>query len=301
MWIVRGASDGPEFHLMGGQHGVEVNGCAALMAFVQEIDVHAMAGTLRVVPVAFSACVFAGLQYPRMPDGVEDNLNRVWPGHAEGNQLERLAWAIWSHGLSTAQYCVDVHAWSRHISPAALCGADSEPSLALAHATGLPLIRVNSAASSPQRGYAPLMARHIGAAKAACAIELRGQYVVHADQIELGKVVFHRVLAHVGMLEGGDAQAAVPQVDAAEARVPVESPVDGFLHARVDPGDTVTAGQVLGTVYSNEAVASPVTSPVAGVVCSIGVHHGGPPGDRTASALVRRGQQVACVVASEIE
>jgi len=61
LFFLRGREDGPVFHLLAGQHGNELNGCAAVDVFIEELDLSELKGTVLAVPVANPVCVAQGV------------------------------------------------------------------------------------------------------------------------------------------------------------------------------------------------------------------------------------------------
>jgi len=61
LFVLRGREDGPVFHLLAGQHGNELNGCAAVDVFIEELDLSELKGTVLAVPVANPVCVAQGV------------------------------------------------------------------------------------------------------------------------------------------------------------------------------------------------------------------------------------------------
>ena len=258
------------FHLLAGQHGNELNGCAAVDAFIEELDLSELKGTVLAVPVANPVCVAQGRQYPDFDDGLQKNMNLLWPGGPDGTYIERLAWAIWENDLSDADWCLDVHSWKRWQAPAALFSREGDKLVPMGKASGLSVVRMTDAYPPDKYvGFAPTVARRMGHA-IGYAIELSGQQRVFPDQVELGCRVMRNLLKHAGMLPG---EPHIPrQVNIAEASgVDVRSPSDGVLLPLVMPGDEVAEGHPFARLMRLDTGTSDLlTSPVDGVVFKLG-------------------------------
>ncbi len=108
--IVRGVQAGPTIALIAGTHGSEVAPIVALQRVRALIDPAAMRGTVLIVHVANMPSFLGRTIYYSPIDG--KNLNRVYPGKADGTVSERIAYAITNQIIERADYLVDMHATS---------------------------------------------------------------------------------------------------------------------------------------------------------------------------------------------
>ena len=298
-YVVRGKSDGPVFHLLAGQHGVELNGCAAVEAFVNLLDPEALSGTVLAVPVANPVSAARGEQYPDLGEGVDNNMNLLWPGDPEGTFIARLADAIWRNGLSTCDWCLDVHSWNRGAAPTGLLSSESDELVAFGKATGLLFLRITE--MLPPEGYAhcgPTVARRQGHA-IGCCVELSGQYLIYPDQVEVGVGVLANLLKHAGMLPG---EPAIPerQINLVDAEsIEMKSPADALIQQCVPLGEAVKAGEPIARLWRFDTGRPEwLVSPVDG-----GLHDFGALDqmkseklyDRAMASAVRAGEHVATV------
>jgi predicted deacylase len=108
-------SGDPTVYVQAAQHGREVNGVEVLrrvheelLAAEEELD-----GTLVAVPVA-DPLTFDRVSYTTPPslDASNANMNRVWPGDAEGTVHQRMAARLWEF-VREADAIVDLHTGSR--------------------------------------------------------------------------------------------------------------------------------------------------------------------------------------------
>ena len=105
--VLHGGRPGPVLALIAGTHGAEVAPIVALQRVRQAVDPRRLAGTLVLVHVANPPSFFGRTIYYG-PDG--RNLNRVYPGRADGTISARIAHAITREVLRRADYVVDMHA-----------------------------------------------------------------------------------------------------------------------------------------------------------------------------------------------
>jgi len=106
--VVRGARGGPVVAFIAGTHGAEVQPVLALQRVRRRLDPVQLKGTVVLVHVANPPSYFGRTVYYSPVDG--KNLNRVYPGRADGTVSERLAYAITHEVIAKADYVVDLHA-----------------------------------------------------------------------------------------------------------------------------------------------------------------------------------------------
>jgi len=106
MFVVNGSSPGPKLWVQGGIHGDEHEGPQAIIRLAREIDPDKLKGVLIAVPVvntlAFEAC-----QRTSPVDNID--LNRVFPGKADGFISEQIAYNIFNEIKANADFLVDLH------------------------------------------------------------------------------------------------------------------------------------------------------------------------------------------------
>jgi uncharacterized protein len=105
--IVRGAKPGPVLALVAGTHGAEYPPVLALQRLRASIDPRVLAGTIVMVHVA-NMPAFLGRSIYYTP-GDRKNLNRVFPGKADGTISERIAFVLTRDVITKADYLIDLH------------------------------------------------------------------------------------------------------------------------------------------------------------------------------------------------
>lgn len=101
-----GRGDGPRLGLIAGIHGDEPLGVETIRRFVAELDPATFSGSLFVLPVA-NPYAFQALTRNTTID--MNNLNRIFPGDADGMLSEQLAHAIVETILPNCDYLIDFH------------------------------------------------------------------------------------------------------------------------------------------------------------------------------------------------
>ena len=105
--IINGTKPGPVLTLNAGIHGTEYVPVIALQRIRQEIDPDELSGTLILVHVA-NIPSFQGRDVYSNPIDFK-NLNRVYPGKADGTFSERLALTLTNEIISKSDYYIDLH------------------------------------------------------------------------------------------------------------------------------------------------------------------------------------------------
>lgn len=105
--VIHGAQAGPVLALIAGTHGYEYPPITALQRLRESIDPGTVSGTVILVHVANPPSFLGRTIYTSPADG--KNLNRVYPGKADGTVSERIAHAITRQVIERADYLVDMH------------------------------------------------------------------------------------------------------------------------------------------------------------------------------------------------
>jgi predicted deacylase len=105
--IVHGAKPGPVLALIAGTHGMEYAPIIALQRLRTAIDPRSLSGTVVMVHVANMPSFLGRTIYYSPADG--KNLNRVFPGRADGTLSERIADTLTREVIARATHVVDIH------------------------------------------------------------------------------------------------------------------------------------------------------------------------------------------------
>ncbi len=105
--IINGMKSGPKLALVAGSHGTEYASIIALEKLAQSISPPALSGTLIIVPLINLASFSQKVPHVNPIDG--KNMNRMFPGNAEGTQTERALWAIGRQVVASCDYLIDLH------------------------------------------------------------------------------------------------------------------------------------------------------------------------------------------------
>jgi predicted deacylase len=263
----RGQEDGPTIVVLGGVHGDEYEGMAAVRAVFARLDPMVLRGTFLGVPVC-NPPAFAAATRESPVDGL--NLARIFPGRPDGSVSERIAAALTTRVLANADFLIDLHSSGSRMSMPLLVGyaAGENPaarqSREAALRFGTPVIwghervAAGRSLSGPHAAGVPWL-----------YTECPSGGWLHQEIAETYANGVLNVMRHLGMIPGGAAVAAIDHEFVGDGDVDqsLAVPVDGFLTTRVQLLDRVAAGDLLGTVEDARGeVIAEMRAPVDGVV-----------------------------------
>lgn len=248
--IVRGRAAGPVLALIGGTHGSEVAPIIALQRVRAGLDPAELRGTLIIVHVANLPSFLGRTIYYSPID--RKNLNRMYPGRADGTVSQRIAHAITTEIIERADYLVDMHSGDGNESLRPYLywnklGADARvDSLAkeMALAWGNEHIIVDTTRTrDPANSIYTQNTAHLRG-KPALTTENGYLGLPVPAMIEKNVEGAFRLMRHLGMLPGPVTRTEAP-VYLGKYEV-LTSPGTGVWHATVERGHTVAAGAVIG-------------------------------------------------------
>lgn len=110
--IIRGSQPGPTIVITAGIHAAEYPGIKAALELSYDLDFSTITGTVIIVAMANAAGFWrrsnSMIPSPYTSTGTDQNLNRIFPGNAQGSPDERLAAALFAL-IETADYYIDLH------------------------------------------------------------------------------------------------------------------------------------------------------------------------------------------------
>ena len=274
--VINGAKSGTKLALVAGSHGTEYASIIALEKLAQIVAPPELSGTLIIVPLVNLASFAQKVPHLNPIDG--KNMNRMYPGSADGTQSERASWAIGRQVVEQCDYLIDLHGGDldenmRRYSYWPVTGNDKLDATTreMALAFGLDHIVI-------QKNQGPAAA---------------GATTISRFATDLGKPTVIAEAGHAGTTDAADVDALIQGSEnvmrylkmlPGDAK-PVDHPVwigtittvrsdqDGIFYPLVVPEAYVTQGMRVGYVtdYFGNKLAD-VVSPVSGVVvyvCSV--------------------------------
>src|SRR5438046_3823315 len=267
---VSGASDGPTVLVTAGIHAAEYTGIEAAIRIGRAIDPTQVRGTILVIPLLNRPGFYERSIYVNPEDN--DNLNRLFPGKAEGTWGERFAHRLLSEIVTKCDNAIDLHAGDliedlvpfviyRETQNAAL----DERIKAMANAYGARWA-VKSAPTGERPGTLMAVAALNGIAAMLAESGGRGQLIEEDVARHVAGVT--NILRTIGALSGRPDRVEPPTV--VKSFEWLRSPVEGIFHSHVRVDQIVKPRELLGdmTDLVGEPLAA-MTAPLGGVILFI--------------------------------
>jgi predicted deacylase len=274
--VINGAKPGPTLAVVAGAHGTEYASIIALENLAQAVDPAELSGTLIVLPLINLASFAQKVPHLNPVDG--KNMNRMYPGRADGTQTERASWNIARQVIDKADYLIDLHGGDldenlRRYAYLPQTGKEQldSASRGMVMAFGLDHIILQKNATPAVPGATSISRFAEDQGKPTIIAEAGHGGTTDAADIDSLVRGCRNVMRHLKMLPG--------------AVTPVEHPVwigqittvrsdrDGIFYPLVVPEAYVARGMIVGYVtdYFGNKLAD-VTAPLSGVVtyiCSV--------------------------------
>jgi uncharacterized protein len=262
VYVARGATPGPTLCLTAGVHGDELNGVEVARRAFAEIDPGELRGTVIALPTINAEGVRTGNRY--LPD--RRDLNRSFPGNADGSVASVIAHAVFTKVLGHCDALVDLHTASNNRSNVPQIRADlSTPAIRdLAIHFGIGIVVGGKGPDGSLRGESA------GAGITAIIYEAGGPLRFEEEEIDRGMRGVHNVMAFLDMTD--QAQQTIPEnrIYQRSKWVRAGRGQGGYFFPTAKPGDVVKTGDSLGKVIdplTDEAyeVVAPLDGEVIGM------------------------------------
>jgi predicted deacylase len=277
MWLINGEVEGPTLVVTGGVHAAEYASIAAALELGRSLDPAKLRGRAIVVPVMNIPAFTARSIYVFPLDG--RNLNRVFPGDADGTASEQLADWVFRNVISQADFYVDLHGGDliEALVPFTIFfKSGNEPvdrmSLEMARIFGIPYLVCSETPGSTfcaaSRAGIPSILPESG-----------GQGIWMPEDVARLTGGLERLMLYLKMIAGA-APEPTP-FTLLERFVWLRSDHAGCWYPAVPVGEAVTAGQNLGCVKDFEGnvlqtAVSPADGNVLFIVTSLAINQGDP-------------------------
>jgi predicted deacylase len=263
--VVLKNGSGPTLLLVSGTHGDEYEGQVALCNLVKSLDPARIRGRVIILPAANFPAAMVGRRTSPIDEG---NLNRLFPGDADGTVTEQIAYHIEHELIPMADLVCDLHSGGSSLMyvPSALFGGwqrdgSTADGVAALKAFGSPIAYV---AEQNQGGAKTLSG---GAARngiVCLGTEAGGSGHVTRSALRMVERGVNNVLVHMGMLPESDRIAPDGPTRFLEVGGPyyfVYAPDPGLFEPLVELGDMVRAGQLAARIHTPETPwAEPITA-----------------------------------------
>jgi hypothetical protein len=236
--------------IVAGVHGNENEGVACVDDALEQLE--PTRGTLVGVPVAHPAALRAGTR--RGPDDVD--LNRVYPGTANGGSSERAAHELWSQIEGHADAVLTLHSWhaAGATTPYVEHAVGDAEGHAFAHALGIPFVE----AWEWPHGLLPAVATRAGIV--AAEVELGGLGAQTPAMLGVGIAAVAGAMGHLGMRA-----PATPAGGRDVRRHSLTAPSEGRVRQLVALGSAISAGDPVAELRALDgSVLETLASPCHG-------------------------------------
>lgn len=264
---------GPTVYLQAAQHGIELNGTAALRRLHERLLEAELAGTVIAVPVA-NTLAFDHDSYvtPQAVDAVNPNFNRVWPGSDDGTLQERTVASLWGL-VEAADVVVDLHSGTADMLEHVRFQNGERESRRLASVFGADYLMTDPEPDRSLEEYTGTLRTAARLAGTTVVVpELSNSRQVDLEAAKRGADGIENVLGELGMLrvEPPDPPSQTVLYDdggrVGADRSGLFEPAPG-----VEVGDRVTEREELGTLYCPATFErrQSVTATTSGVIYSL--------------------------------
>jgi uncharacterized protein len=277
VFAINGSKDGPRLVITGGIHGAEYASVEAALQLGRRYQPQDISGQLVIIPVANIPAFRARSIYVCPLDGI--NLNRVFPGKADGGKTARLAYWLFEQVIKDADFYIDMHGGDlvEALAPFTIYSesgnaAIDEKSRQFAVAFGIKdIVKSKSSGST--------IAAAAAAGVPSILTEAGGQGIWTPDLVKTHVDGVERVLRWLNMVQGSQPVELPTRV--LNQFLWLSSEATGFYYPMVNIGDKVSQGQRLGTITNLEGVLlqdviSPADGEILFLVSSLSINQGDP-------------------------
>jgi predicted deacylase len=239
--VFRGKRDGPTLFISAAVHGDELNGIEIIRRLMNRKNFEIIRGTVIAVPMVNVYGVVNQSRY--MPD--RRDLNRSFPGSAQGSLAARVAHIFLTEIVNQCDYGIDLHTGAIHRSNLPQIRADlsDEKTKELALAFGVPVVLNASIIDGSLRASAVANNTKVLLYEAGEALRF------DEFSIRAGIKGVTNVLKNLGMIrKTAKKKTTIPYI--ANSSGWLRANASGFVHQKITLGDQVISGDILAEIGS---------------------------------------------------
>ncbi|MHC3941819.1 N(2)-acetyl-L-2,4-diaminobutanoate deacetylase DoeB [Paenochrobactrum sp. BZR 201-1] len=242
-------NEGPTALLTGANHGDEYEGPAALFELAQTIDPAEVNGRIIIVPALNYPAFCAGTRTSPIDRG---NLNRSFPGRADGTVTEKIADYVTRYLIPLADIVLDFHSGGKTLDFLPYAAAHELPNkdqeancFAAVQAFNAPfsmkMLEIDAV------GMLDTTVEEMG--KVFVTTELGGAGTATATSIEIARKGTCNILRHVGILKGNIDIRPSQWLDMPSDDCFTFAQNDGLIAFNCNLGDKVKKGATIARIY----------------------------------------------------
>ena len=236
--VIRGERPGKTLCLTAAVHGDELNGIEIVRRVMYDIKPENLSGNIIGIPIVNLQGFQRGSRY--LSD--RRDLNRFFPGEADGSLASRIAHSLFTEVITHCDKLIDMHTGSLRRTNMPQIRADMRNKDVATFTEGFGKIAVIHTAGSPGMLRAAALEHGIPAATLEVGESLR----IQEDQIEMGVSSINRVLEREGMysrlFSWGEPEPVYYQSSW------IRADRGGILFSKKELGDMIDMDEVLGTI-----------------------------------------------------
>ncbi len=251
--------EGPTAFFSSGNHGDEYEGQIAVTNLIKWLEPSMIRGRVILLPMANFPAALAGRRVSPIDDV---NMNRVFPGDADGTVTRQIAHFIDSELIPLADLVIDLHSGGSSLNyiPTALAKQSDDPALyqkqlAALRAFGAPFTYIQGGRQQGQGADQTLGAGAERRGAIALGTELGGAGAVNASGLAIAERGLRNLLVHLGIL--GREHWVEPPVptrflDVRGPEMYLYAPENGVFEPLVELGDSVAPGTPAARIHFPE-------------------------------------------------
>lgn len=251
--IIHGKKEGPRLFISAAIHGDELNGVEIIRRLLKQKTLQNIRGTLIAIPIVN---MFGLIQHSRyLPD--RRDLNRSFPGSAQGPLASRLANIFTELIIKQCTHGIDLHtgALHRHNLPQIRADLDDDETKSLARAFGVPvLLNSNLRDGSLREAAAELGVK---------TLLYEAGEALRFDELSINaglRGILH-VMRKLTMLKAAK-QKSINEPFIARSSAWIRAPHSGVFRSIHQPGEHVSKGELLGTISDPTDIFSDTEHPI---------------------------------------
>ena len=244
-------------------HGDELNGIEIVRRVMYDIEPEKLTGNIIGIPIVNLQGFQRGSRY--LPD--RRDLNRYFPGEANGSLASRVAWSLFNEVIVHCDFLIDMHTGSLRRTNMPQIRADLRHGDVAELTEGFGRIAVIHSIGSTGMLRFAAVANGIPAA----TLEVGESMRIQEDQIEKGVTSVNRLLEHKGMYSRLCTWGEPEQVYYKSSWIRAER--GGIMFSKKKLGDMIEVEELLGTItdpITNET--SDILSSMAGRIIGMAVN-----------------------------
>ncbi len=242
--------DGPTVLFTGANHGDEYEGPIALTKLRAKLEASEIQGRVIIIPALNLPAFRAGKRTSPIDGG---NMNRAFPGKADGTITEMIAHFVTTRFITKADIVVDIHAGGRSMNLLPMSIIHDLPNaeqmaatLTALKAFGAPYGMILTELDA--RGMIDTVVEDMG--KVFVSTELGGAATSSVETIEIAERGVMNILKHAGVVKGTpDIPSPSHLIHTPTGDAFIASQTDGLFEICAELGSHVNAGDLIARVH----------------------------------------------------